>query len=88
MEEDKKPERGIEAAPDSGKITYDETTGMSNRPDKRKMYKNWFEQAKNNAIEAGFVKSSLISLDEIKGIKKQEKTNKKTTKKTNKKRKQ
>ena len=80
--EDEKKNRGIEANPDSGKVTYDESTGMTNRPNKRKMYKDWFTQAKNNAIEAGFVQSSLISLDDIKGIKKPEKIVKKKTKKT------
>ena len=73
--------KGIEANPDSGKTIYDETTGVVTRPDKRKMYKDWFMQAKNNAVEAGFVQSSLITLDEIRGIKPSPKDTKKKTKK-------
>lgn len=87
--EDKKDEteqetgiKNIETNPDSGKVIYDDKTGIAHRPDKRKMYKGWFEEAKAKAVEAGFVRSSLISLDEIKGIKKPEITKKSTTKQT------
>ena len=72
MEEKKKEliDKGLETSPDSGKSIYDESTGIIHRPDKRKMYKDWFNEARDKAIQAGFIQSSLISLDEIKGIKK------------------
>lgn len=82
-----KSARGIEAAPDSGKSYFDEQQGTYRTPDKRTMYKDWFTQAKNNAIERGYYSSSLISIDEIKGIKKPEITSKKQSKKTTKRKK-
>lgn len=71
---------------DSGKITVDEL-GQYKVPDKRKMYREAFRLAKNNAIDAGLVESKLISLDDIKGFSGKKTSNKKVTKTKNSKKK-